>query len=243
MIPAYDKLIVGLSSLGDEIPSRYGTTYELRGQQVRFHSTEMVTRKGINDAIGWMELLQILAGTFDRGEIERVAPRANHELFTAHMAYGPRLRWQIEPVLEKLEEDPGTRQAVLFVGKPEDGPTNEQPCTTSIQLLLRDEILDAYVSMRSWDAVKGLSYDVVCFGGLVQALAWSLGVVAGVVTVTAGSLHLYKADMIKPPITRDRSFRLDRLVVPDTWWGIRMWAEEQITRMEKIPEGIIVSGG
>lgn len=244
MNPSYSELFEELEANGEVVMSRHGPTLERLGVAVTFEAGEMVTRAGIRDALGFMELMQIVAGVFDPEAIKRVAPRANHELFTAQMAYGPRIVGQVPAILEKLEADPDTRQAVLFIGSPEDGPTNQQPCTTTMQFLLRsieggEPQLNVVSSMRSWDVTRGLAYDVMFQGGLTMALARCLDVPAGVIRCTAGSLHLYEDEAHKRPQDVDRRFRfMDR--VPRDWFGLQEWAMDEVGRMDQVPNGVVV---
>jgi hypothetical protein len=194
MTPAYGDLVPNVWYTGARVPSRHGPTAEKLGVQVRFRAGETVRRPGVNRALGYMELMQLIGGVFDPAALRRVAPRADHSLFTPQMAYGPRVADQVPRTIMALQRDPLTRQAVVFVGGVADGPTPNLPCTETIQFVIRDSSLHAVVSMRSWDLVKGLTYDVVMFGGLTLTVAACLGYRAGVVTVTAGSAHVYQAD-------------------------------------------------
>lgn len=243
MTPSYADLIETLVDAGHRVDSRYGSTLELLAWPVEFWAGEMVDRKGVSLGLGFMELLQLLAGTFDAEQIRRVAPNAQAELFTAQMAYGPRIAGQVERIIEALLRKPDTRQAVLFIARPEDGPTSDQPCTTTMQFLRRNGQLDAVVQMRSWDAVRGLPYDVVVQGGLLMAVARCVGVHAGAVYARAGSLHLYddQAGKVDKGSLGSRviRFRLDDSV-PRTWDGIVEWAGSQVETMEKVPKGIVM---
>lgn len=234
----YDTLVDTVRRHGREVPSRYGPTREISGITVVVPAGALVSRERLSEGIGWQELLQLLAGEFDPGAIARVAPRARLELFTEDMAYGPRLRRQVPAVLEALRADPDTRQGVLFAGSAEDGPTPRQPCTGTIQLLLREGNLSAFVSMRSWDLVKGLPYDLTMFGGLVLAAARNLAVRPGGVAVTAASAHVYDEDTHEVRRSR-RAFRLGD-EVPTDWEGLRSWAGEEYRRLGRgeVPRGI-----
>lgn len=207
MNPRYERLVSDVLCEGFDTEVRGHSTRELLGTRVTFEPGELVTRKGVNRALGYMELLQLLAGVFDLDALKRVAPKAQHDLFTPQMAYGPRIKDQLLPVVEALYGDPTTRQAVLYVGSAANGPTSSLPCTETIQFLRRGGFLHTYVAMRSWDLVKGLTYDVVMFGGLAMAIAMILGDTAGPVTVTAGSAHIYAEDFAKArdiPAQHDR---------------------------------------
>ena len=60
------------------------------------------------------------------------------------------------------------------------------------QFLPRGGKLEMLVSMRSWDLVWGLSYDVPCFVAVQLALAAALDLEPGTYTHVAGSGHLYE---------------------------------------------------
>jgi hypothetical protein len=196
--PTYKEL-VDLALHGDAVGSRYGQTLEALGLVVRSEPGELPRRRGINRRLGWAEALMVIGGTFDAEVLKAVAPRADHSLFTGPMAYGPRLRDQLPVLLQKLREDPVTRQAAVFVGSKFDGPTNAQPCTSSISFLQRAGYLHAFVAMRSWDLLTGLPYDLMVFHALTAALARCLrypapdgeAVKPGIVQVQAASAHVY----------------------------------------------------
>lgn len=226
---------------GALIDSRYGPCTEVVGGQLVVPTGILVERRGINLSIGWMEMLQLAAGVFDLDAMKRIAPNADHSLMTKAMAYGPRINLRIQNIIHALREDPLTRQAVLFIGVPENGPTSDLPCTVTIQFLIRDETLHAVVSMRSWDLCRGLPYDLMMFSGLTMLVARCLGYAAGSMIVNAGSSHIY----------RDWSDRLPRTApamwgfhpdVPTNWNDIKAWAISGVDTLQKgkWPEGVRV---
>ena len=231
-------------SNGVSVPSRHGPTIESqRPLTCSFQAGMLVKRRRILYSLGWMEMLQFLGGTFDLDLIKQVAPRANHELFTAQMAYGPRVAHQMPAVVKKLWSDPHTRQAIVFVGGHEDGPTDSQPCTSTIQFLLRDGTLRTIVSMRSWDLVKGMAYDAMMFGGMALAVAQCVRARAGEVFVTAGSPHIYLDETELVPAYSDTVFDLDP-EMGNEWEDIAAWARDQATRHDRwidhTPAGVLL---
>lgn len=216
---------------GSTIDSRYGPCIEVIGGQFRGNVGSLITKSGINYSLGWMELLQVVAGVYNLEAIKRVAPKANHSLFTYEMAYGPRIHYQMPKILEVLKENPDTRQAVLFVGKPEDGPTSNQPCTTSIQFLVRKEEVQAVVSMRSWDLCRGLPYDWMVFSGLTEIVAECLNLTGGLVQITAGSAHIYEDQMDNLPSLSERDWKF--VDAPNEWSDFVRWAERNIATLGK----------
>ena len=233
MINSFSGYFSTVVKHGQTVPSRFGSTIEMpQPLSITFDAGDMVSRRGINYDIGWIELLQLVAGIYEPQAFARVAPNANLELFTSKMAYGPRIRWQMIPVIEALRIEPNTRQAVVFIGHPDDGPTSDLPCTISIQFLRRASHINASVSMRSWDLVKGMAYDVMMFGGLTQVVANCLGLLPGKVTVTAGSAHIYESEIEFAPKPLDRQFKISRSI-GSTWFDYVVWAAEQSSTLER----------
>lgn len=230
-------------SNGVAVPSRHGPTIEARRPfTCSFQAGMLVKRPRIHYPLGWMEMLQFIGGIFSLDLIKAVAPKANHELFTSQMAYGPRVAHQMAPVIQKLRDDPTTRQAIVFIGGQEDGATDAQPCTSTIQFLVRDGVVKTIVSMRSWDLVKGMAYDVMMFGGMAQAVAHCLGISAGPVFVTAASPHIYLDETELVPGYSDVMFDLH----PDggiEWEDVSLWARYQAIShpewVDRTPSGVI----
>jgi hypothetical protein len=225
VIPTYKELI-DLALHGDAVDSRYGQTLEALGLVVRSEPGELPRRRGINRRLGWVEALMVIGGTFDAEVLKAVAPRADHSLFTGPMAYGPRLKDQLPGVVDALKCDPTTRQAVAFVGSKFDGPTSAQPCTSAISFLQRAGYLHAFVSMRSWDLLTGLPYDLMVFHALTAALARCLhsagpaseAVRPGMVQVQAASAHVYVEKNVATSMPLGSTIRFKLAVSMPTWW-------------------------
>lgn len=216
---------------GSKVNSRYGPCIELIGGRVEYPSSMLITKKNMNYSLGWMELLQVIDGSFDPEAIKRVAPNANHSLFTEAMAYGPRLKDQMEELIASLKYVPDTRQAVVFIGKSWDHMSPSLPCTLTIQFLVRQGVVHSVVSMRSWDLCRGLPYDWIVFSGLTVAVSRCLGLEAGNVTVHAGSAHIYEDLMDQLPRVADKDWTL--MDGPTDWQGFRSWAVENMAFLEK----------
>ena len=114
-------------------------------------------------------------------------------------AYGPRLRnWkgvdQVAYVVNALQADPQTRQAVIALWDPEVDilPGLDRSCNTTLQFTSRLGALDMHVSLRSNDVMWGLSgINAFCWSTLQEIIAELLGVDVGSMHLAAGSLHLY----------------------------------------------------
>lgn len=238
----YHDYVTSIQVAGIEVNSRHGKCIEYPiPRTLHVEAGLLVKRLGINYSLGWMEMLQFIGGVFDPDAIKRVAPRANHELFTSQMAYGPRVVDQVPKIIEKLRSDPMTRQAIMFIGHPDDGPTDAQPCTVSMQFILRHGVLRTCVTMRSWDLVKGIAYDVMMFSGMLNAVANVLGAIPGALFVTAGSPHIYVSEGHKTPMASDSIFSIDRSVGTE-WSDYVEWARAHVLSLPhgKVPDGVSV---
>lgn len=109
-------------------------------------------------------------------------------------AYGPHIKAQLPRALRKLKEDPFTRQAVVQIPRPLVA-TKDEPCTLSLQFLLRNNYLHLIVTMRSSDVWLGVPYDTFTFTMFQNVVAGILGVRRGWFTLNAGSSHLYCRDI------------------------------------------------
>lgn len=108
--------------------------------------------------------------------------------------YGVRITKYIERVVEKLQNNPDTRQAVVTIYNTEDSfaPTKDVPCTLNLDFKLRDNKLYLHTFMRSNDLVWGYQYDVFCFTLIQEIIANELNVELGSYTHTATSMHVYE---------------------------------------------------
>lgn len=112
-------------------------------------------------------------------------------------AYGPKVIDQLAYVADCLIDDRDSRQSVLNIWRERPGPSKDIPCTLSMQFLIRNNTLYSVVTMRSHDIVLGFTYDVFTFSMVAKAVQLllkerGLDVDLGILTVTAGSLHLYE---------------------------------------------------
>lgn len=115
-------------------------------------------------------------------------------------AYGPRTVTQIPTVLQRICDDPDTRQAVATVWNSLElinRDNKDMPCTVALTWNLREGRLNMHTFMRSNDVWLGATYDYGQFTRLQIAMAWALGVAVGDYTHTAANLHLYERDVEK----------------------------------------------
>lgn len=108
-------------------------------------------------------------------------------------------RSQVEGVIAELRRDHTSRRAVISIynGSTDlfGGGGKNTPCTETIQFLLRDERLDCVVNMRSFDLIKGFTYDAYIFTMLQEYVSQQLGVKLGSYYHNAGSMHVYSYDI------------------------------------------------
>ena len=195
----YQRLRNHIAHNGELVTVDGKPTLELLGVQVRTRAGCTVTRPKYNPAIGVVEGLAILAGDAAHGPLpalQAVAPKTFGEgYFGGSTFYSERLGYQLERAIHELsEKDPHSRRSVLHVGHPED-TYNNRPCIESVQLLKRGKCLHAFITMRSWDVIRGLPNDVMMWGIVLKGLAYSLGCVTGTMLFSAASLHIYIADV------------------------------------------------
>ncbi|HEY2710799.1 MAG TPA: thymidylate synthase [Caulobacteraceae bacterium] len=112
-------------------------------------------------------------------------------------AYGPRIfggeRSQYEIVRDLLSARSATRKAVVQLFDREDilAEYEDVPCTCTLQFLVRDDLLNLVVHMRSNDVFMGFPHDVFAFTMIQEILASDLGVKLGSYKHMVGSFHLY----------------------------------------------------
>jgi thymidylate synthase len=107
-------------------------------------------------------------------------------------AYGPRLKPQLEYIINLLRADPDSRQAVATIWKPCPAASKDIPCTVALQVFLRKNQLHGLLTMRSNDLWLGAPYDFFNFSQIVNYLAGRLNVETGSMTFQAGSSHIYE---------------------------------------------------
>jgi len=117
-------------------------------------------------------------------------------------AYGQRLHNHWTQLLQQLQDDPDTREAVLPLYWAEDlkwkrAYTTTSPCTCMFQFFVRCNVLHMTTTMRSNDVYLGLPYDYFCFTMLMEWVAATLGYRLGTYTHNVGSMHVYHSDLSK----------------------------------------------
>lgn len=165
-----------------------------------------------NTSIGAVEAAQLVGGCSAPELVVRISPamRQYTDSGQFHGAYGPRIRRQVAYVIECLQDDPDSRQAVITIWDPiMDAVTTQVarraaipiprdlPCTITLQFTIRDGRLNMHTTMRSNDVWLGLAYDCFQFTQLQWTVARVLGLHVGRYYHHAVSLHLYERDAAK----------------------------------------------
>lgn len=127
-------------------------------------------------------------------EIEKIQAPYSDNQKTLNGAYGPPFHHQMAYVIEKLNADRNTRQAVMTIWKRNPQDSKDIACTVAIQFLIRDEALQCIVTMRSSDVGMGLPYDMLTFACMAAEIASRLeeSTGLGLCYITAGSRHIYQ---------------------------------------------------
>lgn len=101
---------------------------------------------------------------------------------------------QWEQVRTLIQNDPESRRAVISLRRERDvsAPTNDLSCTNTIQFIVREGKLHAFVNMRSNDVIWGVPYDIFLFSTLQEMMAVELGLALGKYYHYAASLHVYE---------------------------------------------------
>lgn len=117
-------------------------------------------------------------------------------------AYGPKIKDQLQYVVEKLLDDRDSRQAGLTIWRENPPQTKDVPCTVAIFFSIRGAKLNEHVFMRSSDVWLGVPYDVFNFsmlghlvcGLLNEQMSSGVRILPGKLYLTAASSHLYETN-------------------------------------------------
>lgn len=110
-------------------------------------------------------------------------------------AYGPPISSQLGYIVQQLNHDPATRQAVLTIWQPNPRPSKDIPCTVALTFNIRNNRLNCHAFMRSSDAWLGWPYDVFNFtmiAALVICRLKANTLRLGTLFWTGVSSHLYE---------------------------------------------------
>jgi len=201
-VNGYVDLVKHVLEHGKEVAPRGQKTREIEDAVIRIEDVYNVLPLNVNrgtvPGIGAVEACQLLSGTSFPDLVIAVGPQfanfaEDNGLF--HGAYGPRTNGQYEVIIDRLMQDPDSRQAVVTIWNPQydlQPAKRDYPCTVLHQFRIRDGKLNMSVYMRSNDVWLGAAYDFFQFTRVQIAMASVLGVEPGTYTHHVGSLHIYE---------------------------------------------------
>lgn len=203
---AYVKLCKVLLKHGKKVSPRAMSTKELEGVTLKILNprtrslNKNIRKESLPFAIG--EWLWCLSGKNDLEIIQYYAPsysKYSDDGTTLNGAYGPRIRKNIDKIINLLKKDSNTRRAVIPIYSDKDVglESNDIPCTLSLQFIIRDNKLDMFTTMRSNDIFLGLPYDVFNFTMWQEYIACMLNINIGTYTHYVNSIHFYEKDIDK----------------------------------------------
>ena len=184
----YPRLLGNILDTGAAVSPRGQATYELSPMAFVLEDPTDCVRlpkaRRVNQAYSIVEKLSLVHGVADPETFCFYIPSLRRLLDSEGVfggAYGPRVARQLDYVYGVLREDPHSRRAVMtvFSSAVDHQPSNDVPCTLSLQFMMRDGLLSLFVSMRSSDVYLGLPYDVQQFTFLQQLMAHWLRVDVG----------------------------------------------------------------
>lgn len=174
------------------------------------------------------EAAWILAGDY---RVSTISPfnsnisKFSDDGYTFFGAYGPKFAMQLPYVIQNLNRDRQSRQAVINIWRESPAHSKDYPCTLSLQWIIRENELHCMATMRSSDAWLGVPYDWFNFSMMSAYVAMHLRRVnprefgnldLGQLRLTAGSQHLYE----------------------NNWEGARRMVEDAVSAKELPPLNI-----
>lgn len=123
---------------------------------------------------------------------------------------------QLESVIRRLKEDPGSRRAAISIYQAEDAVRDSKdiPCTFGLFYHVRDEQLISTTIMRSNNAYILLPYNIFEFSLLAEVVAVEVGVPLGPLTHHAMSMHVYSNDYAKAREVVDEWLKSSAVAAP-----------------------------
>ena len=202
LLSDHRELLNQVTTKGSVRDTRGGRTIELLPRTWEFSGgfiASVTKRPKSLRAIGVVEGVALIAGVDASKALLRIAPKmkafADDGVFLG--GYGPLAARQWDRVIDELRDTPASRRAVVALYSAEHAWSiaSNIPCTCTLQFFSRFGEVDMHVHMRSNDAWKGFTYDLVAFRIAQLHVAACLGLYPGRIFWTAGSMHLYEYDL------------------------------------------------
>lgn len=214
LVDGYVELVDYVVRHGRQASPRGIPVLELRDVTIVVRDTTQTLPLGVgrdvNRTIAALETLQLLSGRVRVDLLTATAP-----VFSTYLeddgrfwgAYGDRVDSQLLTVIDRLRDDPESRQGVVTLwdrSLDQVADKRDYPCTVTLGFQLRDDLLHMSTVMRSNDVWLGTAYDVFVFTQVQWTIARCLGVAAGDYTHTVWNLHIYERDLpraalLQPP--------------------------------------------
>lgn len=201
----YVRVLNNLATAGHDVMRRGYASLEFSPSVSRWHmANPIITSKarGLSYRFMFAEALWVLRGLRnlrDPAVHDKLHPYSDDGLYMSG-AYGPAFLEQRRYVVDALNEDMTTRQAVMTLWNRSPRPSKDIPCTVSLQfIMVRSPSLswrlNCIAYMRSSDAWLGLPYDVFTFSMMTWHVLLSLHcrneTMVGDLHIIAGSQHIY----------------------------------------------------
>ena len=252
-VNGYVDLVQHVLKYGKEAAPRGMKTREIEDAVIRIenvrHTLPLGVGRGTVAGIGAVEACQLLAGASTPKLVIEVGPAfanfaEDNGLF--HGAYGLRTQDQYAPVIQRLKQDPDSRQAVVTIWNPVLDLLPEKrdyPCTILHQFRIRDNKLNMSVYMRSNDVWLGAAYDFFQFTRVQIAIASVLGIAPGSYAHHVGSLHIYEqhygsAENLK---YTTEPYETIPAIIGDTWRQVQDRAMSALTAAMHREETMLVN--
>lgn len=200
--------ISGLLTYGVRVSPRGMPTLEVPQHTIRVNTREPVlniAERKLNYQFMAAEAYWILIGDDKVKTIEpynKNIAQFSDDGETFYGAYGPRIKDQLQYVVDTLLRDEDTRQAGLTLWHRNPRVSHDIPCTIAIFFSIRQKQLNTHIYMRSSDVWLGLPYDVFTFSMLCHLVCSKINstphreriITPGQLYLTAASSHLYSRD-------------------------------------------------
>jgi len=171
-----------LVNLGEEQNPRGYKCFALYDRQLKFDPNRPLiidNNRKLSFKFAFAEAFWILAGD---DKVETIAPynkniaQFSDDGVTYFGAYGPKIMAQLPYVINNLNRDPHSRQAVITIWREYPRPSKDIPCTVMVQFRVSPDggKLYSHVVMRSSDVWLGLPYDVFNFSMLMHVVSQQL---------------------------------------------------------------------
>ena len=205
---AWLRIVENVYNFGMNSQPRHMKIKEILGAQTFINMQKpilTVKKRDLGYQFLFAEAYWILTGDNRVNTINKYSPVIHKFSDDGHRfqgAYGPMIMEQIRYIIESLEQDRDSRQAVLTIWRQNPRPSKDIPCTVAGQWFIRENSLLYNHTMRSSDLWLGYPYDVfnfACLTNYIRLLLIDRGVLKGAkelklgpMIFTAGSQHIYE---------------------------------------------------